>query len=93
MAGISCREVARLADIPQGIVSRTERSEKGVASETLKRLSDVFGCSIDWLYLGRGGSPTKTEVLANVAKAARRSPRIPAAKKRTRTALRAVHNS
>ena len=74
-AGISCREVARLAGCAQAIVSRTERSEKGISRATAERLARLFGCSLDWLCMGNGPRPDDAAVLASVKKAARRRPR------------------
>jgi transcriptional regulator with XRE-family HTH domain len=75
--GLSCREVARLADISPGLVSIIERSRpdleaRELTTKTLSRLARVFGCTLDWLYLGVGKRPSNGKIGAAVARAEER---------------------
>lgn len=67
-----------MAGVSQGSVSLIERSESDrvahdLTSKTLNRIAEVFGCSLDWLYLGKGKPPSPAAIRANVAKATKRA--------------------
>ena len=56
-AGISQAEIAKQAGIIQPDLSLLERGEKHVWADTLFRLADTLGCSLDYLT-GRTDDPT-----------------------------------
>lgn len=72
-ANLSARHLARLADIAPSHVSLIESAkiDPRVEARTVERLAMVLGTSIDWLYSGRGETPSQETVTAAVARAER----------------------
>jgi transcriptional regulator with XRE-family HTH domain len=56
-AGVSQAKIAQQAGIIQGDLSLLERGEKHIWVDTLLRLADALGCSLDYLT-GRSDDPT-----------------------------------
>ena len=71
-AGMSARELDRLAGLTQGHVSHIESTKGSVTSTTLVAIAAVFGASLDWLVLGDGAPPGDDE-LATAVEGARRA--------------------
>jgi transcriptional regulator with XRE-family HTH domain len=70
LAGISARELGRLAHLQQSHASLIESGVvANVRVDTLRELARVLGCSLDWLVNGEGATPTAEDVLAAVAAA------------------------
>lgn len=62
-AGISAKELDRLAGITEGHSSTIEKSETGNAeSKTLDRVAAVLGLSLDYLIRGDGKPPSALEI-------------------------------
>ena len=67
LAGLSNRELDRLAQMTESHSSMLEKSERpNPKLSTLERICSVFGCSIDWLAKGEGQGPTDAEILSAV---------------------------
>lgn len=48
--GLSQRELARLSGLSYSYISLLERSRKSVAPSTAKKLSDILGKPVDYLF-------------------------------------------
>lgn len=73
-AGISGRELDRLAGLGEGHVRLIETGERPrIESATAMKLAATLGVSLDWLIAGRGAPPTRDEVAKAVASARRRA--------------------
>lgn len=78
-AGVSARELDRLAGLAEGHVSmlelRERRGEGGSRphSRTAIRLATVLGASLEFLLLGEGAAPSTATMKAAVAAARRRA--------------------
>lgn len=76
LAGISGRELGRLAGISETFPSMIESGERPrVEAHCVGRLADVLGVTCDWLISGKGRLPNQAEV----AQAVERSRGISAA--------------
>lgn len=65
LAGISARELDRLAHKTEGHVRSIEvRPEAETQTGTVDAYARVLGLSLDWLVRGVGRSPTKASVLS-----------------------------
>lgn len=68
--GLTARELSSLAGVSNAYVTQIEsgiRTSPG--SEALVGICRVLGCSLDWLMLGDGETPTVDRVAAAVAAA------------------------
>ncbi|HEY2509462.1 MAG TPA: helix-turn-helix transcriptional regulator [Polyangiaceae bacterium] len=70
-AGISSRELGRLAGLSHGHIGQIEREELDVRAVKLVGIAEVLGVSLDWLCLGKG-EPPSGEMLQRSIRAARR---------------------
>lgn len=71
-AGISARELARVAGLSETHVSQIETTlGAGVNAKTLAPLARALGTSIDWLVSGEGAEPSQEDVRAAVERAHR----------------------
>lgn len=75
LAGISARELDRLAKTAGGHSSLIESGEVGerVSAKTVKQLAEVLGVSLDWLVGGKGREPTEAEARTAVDEARSRA--------------------
>jgi transcriptional regulator with XRE-family HTH domain len=48
-AGLSTAQAARLVGVPVADLKLVEEAQQPSAAITLKRLADLYGCSIEWL--------------------------------------------
>lgn len=72
IAGISARELSRLAQLPsQSHVTLIESKGGTLSTTTATALARVFGCSLDWLVNGTGKEPSARAVRASVEEARR----------------------
>lgn len=72
VAGISARDLDRLAELVQGHTSAIEAGGRdGIAAQTVSKIARVFGASMDWLFAGTGAAPSDDDVRDAVAKAKR----------------------
>ena len=71
LAGLSGRKLSALAGLKaNGHAASIERlSPDRISMETVAKIADVFGVSVDWLYRGRGKLPSDRRILAAVAEA------------------------
>ncbi len=72
MAGISARQVAKLANISDAYPSLLESGERGkdrVGAEVVLGLARVFGVTPEWLLMGEGDAPKRDQVLDAVRRA------------------------
>jgi len=70
VAGVSCRELDRLAGTTCGYCWTIEHgTRKDVGGTILIRYCGALGCSIEWLLKGTGKRPTDKMVRRSVAKA------------------------
>lgn len=67
MAGLSARELSTRAGLARSIVSLFEAGKKGANAETVAKLADVLGVSMDWLYRGVGIQPSMRRIKTAVA--------------------------
>ena len=78
--GLSAGELGRLAGLSSAHVGLIERgTREAITGATALALSDVLGCSVEWLIAGRVEPPTAAAVTAAVAAARSRSVRPEAA--------------
>lgn len=69
-AGISCRELDRLAGITPGHSWSLERGARATpTSATASALARALGVSLDWLIDGQGAEPTVEQITAAVTTA------------------------
>lgn len=54
LAGLSLAQAARLLDIPCWMLERAEAGLRDPVSHELRKMADVYGCSVSWL---RGAEP------------------------------------
>lgn len=66
MAGISARELDRLAGLSENHTSLLESVVRDVRTETAAAIARTLGVSLDWLVLGEGKAPTERTVRAAV---------------------------
>jgi transcriptional regulator with XRE-family HTH domain len=72
LTGLSARGLARLAGLHGSHVWTIESSaSEQVSASTLRRIADVFGVTIDWLFDGEGEGPTPDSLRKAVARARR----------------------
>lgn len=71
LAGISARELSRLAQLPSAThVALIEANDGGaVTTHTALALARVLGCSLDWLIDGSGKAPSERAVRTAVEEA------------------------
>lgn len=70
MAGLSQRELSRLAGVSEGTVWFVEcRPERETATTLTAALAKALGVSLDWLVCGCGDEPTAEAICAAVASA------------------------
>ncbi len=70
MAGLSARELDRLAERTEGHCNLIEvRPKANVGAATLADYARVLGVSLDWLVLGVGDPPRVEDVRAAVERA------------------------
>lgn len=70
IAGITTRELDRLAGLVQGHASAIETGTRtNVESRTAIGLSNALGASLDWLLKGEGKAPSPSAVRRAVAAA------------------------
>lgn len=72
-AGISARELDRLARLAEGHTALLEAGKKNdVETRTVAKLARALGVTLDWLVLGEGDPPADEKILeaVRVAKAA-----------------------
>jgi len=64
-------ELSMLAGLVRSHVWQIENGARrdGVTGDTIARLAQALGVSMDWLYLGKGPTPTQAMVLRAVARA------------------------
>ena len=73
VAGLSQRELDRLAGITEGHSNALERDPRhGVTAAIVTRLAAVFGVTIDWLYCGKGPTPSDSDIMRAVQRTRRR---------------------
>ena len=72
LAGLSARELDRLAGIAEGHTSLLESIVGDVKATTLAKIARVLGVSIDWFVNGTGAMPTR-ESLVSAIETARRA--------------------
>jgi transcriptional regulator with XRE-family HTH domain len=66
-AGLNTRDVARLADLSDALVSHIECGRiANPRTESIRSIAEVLGCSLDWLVNGEGEPPTAEHVRAAV---------------------------
>lgn len=67
LAGVSARELGRLARLQHSHVSLIESGAvANVRVDTLAALARALGCSLDWLVNGEGDAPSEATVRAAV---------------------------
>lgn len=72
MAQLTPAHLTRLARLKsRDHVRIIESGAPGIHGDTLAKLSDVFGVSMNWLYRGDGKAPTRADVLVAVARSQR----------------------
>lgn len=74
LAQMKLRELDRLAGFREGHVYQLESRESGskrLEARTVHRIAEVFGVSMQWLYLGEGRAPSRDTVALPVARARR----------------------
>jgi transcriptional regulator with XRE-family HTH domain len=72
-AGISQRELCRLAGTNENQISLIERGlRNNIEIETAEAIADVFGVTLDWLMRGRGKIPSASEVIVTAGTSAAR---------------------
>lgn len=65
IAGISARELDRLAGLAEGHSSLLEAGKKkDMETRTATRIAEVLGLSLDWFVRGKGPLPTSSEIAA-----------------------------
>lgn len=72
-AGVGNRELDRLAGITEGHSWLIEHRKKpattnNLSANTLAKLADALGCSLDYLASGKGEPPTDDEIAAAVGR-------------------------
>lgn len=73
-AGISSRELDRLAGTVEGHASMIERGDRPrVEVDTADKLARALGLSLDWLVRGTGRKPARRRLVAAI-RCARRTP-------------------
>lgn len=76
LAGISARELDRLARLTEGHTSLIESGERSnVEARTATALATTLGLSLDWLITGKGRDPIEADIRTAIerARAARAS--------------------
>lgn len=69
-AGISARELDRLAGLAEGHSALLEAGKKkGLEMRTAAGLARALGLSLDWLVLGEGGQPDEDKIRKAVGSA------------------------
>jgi hypothetical protein len=74
VAHMGARELDRLAGLQQGHTYQLESRQSGcerLEARTVHGIADVFGVSMEWLFLGRGRAPTRDAIRLPVARARR----------------------
>jgi transcriptional regulator with XRE-family HTH domain len=67
IAGLSTKQLDKLADLSEGHVSTLENRDKdNVSARVVLLLADTIGCTMDFLYAGRGRQPPANDILAAV---------------------------
>lgn len=69
MAGISTKELDKLADISPGHTWVIESAKGGTEAKTLDKVAGVLGLSLDYLVRGKSPRPTARAVRKSVEKA------------------------
>lgn len=69
-AGISARELDRLAGLAEGHTALLEAGKKnGLEMRTATKLVRALGVTLDWLVMGEGDVPTAERILSAVQSA------------------------
>lgn len=66
LAGISARELDRLAGLSENHTSLLESVVRDVRAETAVAVARTLGVSLDWLLVGEGKAPSERSVRAAV---------------------------
>ncbi len=73
LAGLPADKLSELAGCTHAVVGHIESGRsRGANGDTLDRLTNVLGVSLDWLVKGVGEEPNELEVRAAVAMAVAR---------------------
>jgi transcriptional regulator with XRE-family HTH domain len=72
LAGLSCRELDRLAGLSDKHVQKLEERGRGMSIETAQKLAPVFGCTVGYLVSGEGKGPNVAAVKRAVEGARRK---------------------
>lgn len=79
IAGISLRELARLAGVSAGYPAHVESGFVAhPGTDTSLRIAKTLGCSLEYLLTGTGEPPTAEQILAAVEVAREVASRVPA---------------